>query len=182
MASRGRRSVRHTACDGGNRRRDSHGVTDSASRWRRDGPNVKTEMRGFTLIELMIVVVIIGIISAIAVPNFVAMQDRAREASVKSILHTVQACFEDFAVQSTGMYPTSAADLTPGGDTVSDLMPGNVFPVNPFTGAATPFAWGAAAAAAKGACAATVATNSQYELHGRGADPADYLPFTLRNF
>jgi type IV pilus assembly protein PilA len=139
-------------------------------------------MSGFTLIELMIVVVIIGIISAIAVPNFVAMQDRAREANVKSILHTVQACFEDFAVQNAGLYPTSAADVTTGGQTLSDLMPGGAFPINPFTGAATPFAWGGAAAAAKGACAATVATNSQYELQGRGADPVIYLPFVLRNF
>lgn len=147
-----------------------------------DGRIVMTRERGFTLIELMIVVVIIGIIAAIAIPNFVSMQDRAREASVKSILHTVQACFEDFAVQCDGLYPTSAADVTPGGDTLTDLMPNNDFPSNPFTGAAVPFAWGGAAAGAKGACAATVATNSQYELQGRGADPADYLPFVIRNF
>jgi prepilin-type N-terminal cleavage/methylation domain-containing protein len=142
----------------------------------------KTSELGFTLIELMIVVVIIGILSAIAVPNFLAMQDRAREASVKSIMHTIQTCFEDFAAQADGLYPTAAADVTLLGDTLTDLMPGADYPVNPFTAAPTPFAWGAAAGATKGACAATTATVSQYVLQGRGNDPASYLPFTLRNF
>ena len=59
-------------------------------------------VKGFTLIELMIVVLIIGILAAIAIPNFVSMQDRAKEGSVKSNMHTLQLAIEDFAVTNIG--------------------------------------------------------------------------------
>ena len=69
--------------------------------------------RGFTLIELMIVMTIIGILASIAAPNYQRSVIKAREAVLMENLYQMRKAIDTFFVDK-GKYPTSLGELVEG--------------------------------------------------------------------
>ncbi|NMC72760.1 MAG: prepilin-type N-terminal cleavage/methylation domain-containing protein [Geobacteraceae bacterium] len=66
--------------------------------------------RGFTLIELMIVLTVIGILMSIAVPNYQRSVIRAREAVLSDTLFTLRKAIDEYYADR-GRYPDALSDL-----------------------------------------------------------------------
>jgi prepilin-type N-terminal cleavage/methylation domain-containing protein len=82
------------------------------------------ERTGFTLIELMIVVAIIGILAAIAVPRFADLINKSRESTVKGSLGALRSAISIYYSDTEGIFPTAASlttILTAGGKYMKDF-------------------------------------------------------------
>ena len=73
----------------------------------------RSKEKGFTLIELMIVVAIVGILAAIAIPNFIGMQKRAKTTEAKSNLGEIWTLQEAYRAENDTYVAPSGA-LTAG--------------------------------------------------------------------
>ena len=85
--------------------------------------------RAFTLIEILIVVVILGILAAIVIPQFTDASTEAQEASLRSQLQTVRSQLELYRVKNADVYPDLVANQW------DDLVIGDYLqaaPKNPF--------------------------------------------------
>ncbi len=69
--------------------------------------------KGFTLIELMIVIAIIAILAAILVPNFIRARAQGQVTACKSNLKNIGTALEMYSTDSSGRFPTTLTNLTP---------------------------------------------------------------------
>jgi len=75
---------------------------------------MKSKNSAFTLVEILIVVIILGILAAIVIPQFTEASNDARESALASDLQTARSQIELFKIQHRDMVPgcTRAADGT----------------------------------------------------------------------
>lgn len=99
-----------------------------------------TVAKGFTLVEILIVVVILGILAAIVVPQFTNAANEARVGNVATQVSSIENQLELWAARNGGSYP----DLASAGETWQDLVDDGFFkeiPVNPFNNSSAIVAW-----------------------------------------
>jgi prepilin-type N-terminal cleavage/methylation domain-containing protein len=91
--------------------------------------------RGFTLIELMVAVVVLAVLVAIAIPQYIPLQKLARESEVKTAAHALQMAVEDYKTAPTwmGLKPSTAGELS---IVLTSFLPVNIgMKRNPFNSA-----------------------------------------------
>jgi type II secretion system protein G len=91
--------------------------------------------KGFTLVEILVVIGIIGLLAVFLVPNLLGARDRAKEAAVKGVMHSAQLAIEAYQMEND-VYPMGTSvpleslckNYLMAGGYIADV------PKNPFTG------------------------------------------------
>jgi type II secretion system protein G len=71
-------------------------------------PN-RDQSSGFTLIEILIVIVIISILTAIAIPAYLSQRGKAKNAAVRDGIHSIQIGVQSYALDNGDAYPPAVA-------------------------------------------------------------------------
>jgi len=107
--------------------------------------NRRRTQSGFTLVELLIVVIILGILAAVVIPQFNTAAAESKESALASNLATIRQAVELYKVQHNDSFPgstivvqlTTATDVTGASGTKYGPYIRNKFPANPINGLAT---------------------------------------------
>ena len=83
--------------------------------------------RGFTLIEMMIVLTVIAILVGVLVPNFRGTQDEARIQRGRSELRTLATALESYYIHNANTLPTTMTSLTTASPRIVNVIPDDPF-------------------------------------------------------
>lgn len=94
---------------------------------------MSAQRKGFTIIELLVVITVIAILVGIALPRFKGMQDEGNISKAKAELRTLQSAVESYYIHNSNAYPpTGAAALqTALASAVPSII--NYVPTDPFS-------------------------------------------------
>ena len=98
---------------------------------------MRKSKKGFTLIELMIVVAIIGILAAIAIPKFAELIRKSSEGASKGNLGSLRSALSIYYGDMEGQYPSNVSALTISGKYLSSIPVAKA--PNYHTDSSTPF-------------------------------------------
>jgi general secretion pathway protein G len=70
------------------------------------------KQKGFTLVELMVVIIILAVLTGIAIPSYLALRNRAREQATRTEMQNIATALEIYNAD-IGYYPAGTADLSP---------------------------------------------------------------------